>query len=217
MDVQKGNRLPVPWITAVIVGGTVAIHAMAVGSSLEFRREGSIAGYLTCHLAHYSGSHLAWSVGVFAALGAIAEMRSRCRMIGCVVAASIVIPLAVEAFSPSLERYRGMSGIDTALFMLIAIDLAKENRRIAWASGILMAGLAGKLVFEQWTHAAVFADSSGGGFVPAPVAHLAGAAAGVVWALMAGRGPALHNCNDIVGQVSQPRDADIECKRLLED
>jgi phosphotransferase system glucose/maltose/N-acetylglucosamine-specific IIC component len=87
-----------------------------------------------------------------------------------------------------MRSFRGISGIDSALFLLLAIDLAITQRRAhpttAFAAAALILLFIVKLNYEHACHSAVFADSAASGFVPVPASHLAGATVGVFVALM---------------------------------
>jgi hypothetical protein len=78
-----------------------------------------------------------------------------------------------------------LSGIDTALFSLAALELwgeARGGRRllIRAAVGALLAGLLAKLGYEVATGATLFVDSSSAGFTPLPLVHAVGAGVGVL-------------------------------------
>jgi len=103
----------------------------------------------------------------------------------CVAASAVAIPLAVWVFLPEMQTYRGLSGIDSAAFALLAVLIFRDNvrtRRWYWAvfacAGFLAFGA--KIVFELTTGGMAFVDGSAAGMVPVPLAHLIGAGAGVV-------------------------------------
>ncbi len=95
----------------------------------------------------------------------------------------MLVPAAVWIFLPGMERYRGLSGLDSAFFALLAAEVLREKwregRRL-WALAVLAAALAfaGKIAWELATGTAVFVDSAAAGMVPVPLAHLVGAACG---------------------------------------
>ena len=61
---------------------------------------------------------------MFVALGCLVEIQSRRRLIGLCLGSAIVISGFIWFGSPDLETYRGLSGIDTALFVSVAISIA---------------------------------------------------------------------------------------------
>jgi len=186
MNTTRHTHDRIPWITALIVGISVAIHLCGLDDTFEYRR-GHWLGMATCHLSHYSWSHIAWSLGTFALLGTVCELRGRGRFCLCLVCGAATIPVGLSLFQPSLLHYRGISGIDSALFFLLAVEIAVRERfdcpGLSRGAFVLMCAFASKVLFEHFTRSAVFADSSGGAFVPAPLSHLIGAAVGAVSAM----------------------------------
>ncbi len=134
---------------------------------------------LTCHWTHFSTSHLWWDVTMFAGLGAICEWRSRRMFVGCIAISAISIPAALWNLLPKMETYRGLSGIDSALFALLALDIIRTNRHSgnrASSAAALVALLlfGGKVLMETIFHHAIFVRGSIS-MVPVPLAHLVGA------------------------------------------
>jgi hypothetical protein len=123
---------------------------------------------------------------MFIVLGAACE-RQHPRLFGTVfVLMAIGISAAVMARCADVSASRGLSGIDTGLFVWFIADqvrhsLGDRDPRFAclWmATGTL---LIGKLLFESVTGEVLFVDADG--FKPLIEAHLSGAAFG---ALVAG-------------------------------
>jgi rhomboid family GlyGly-CTERM serine protease len=136
------------------------------------------------HWVHWSGGHLAWDVGAFVLLGLWCEQRGRGRFVTCVTAAALAIPIGLWWLCPELSRYGGLSGIDSALFVLLVCELFAEALRersgfSLAVSGVLLLGFAGKIAFEVASGEALFAADLGAGVVPVPWAHLVGAAVGL--------------------------------------
>ncbi|MCA8948673.1 MAG: rhomboid family intramembrane serine protease, partial [Planctomycetes bacterium] len=156
-----------------------------LAAAFEYDRERpwQLWRWLTCHFAHFDGGQLFWSGGVFVAFAAWLEPHGRARLLAVLGVAAIAIPAAVAAFAPGLATYRGLSGLDSALFVLalagVLRDALVSGRRGALATAALF-GLAflAKLAWEVAFGAAVFARS--GAFVPVPLAHAVGAAIGLV-------------------------------------
>lgn len=88
------------------------------------------------HLAHYGLSHLLWDVAVLLPLGVFCELRCRRRMIVATGLAVIAISGWFLAFESQLESYRGLSGVDSALYGLGVVELwllgKRGSRVIAW-------------------------------------------------------------------------------------
>jgi len=157
---------------------------------LEFNRaalaQGELWRLFTGHLTHFSADHLKWDLAVFVALGSLVELRSRRHFIGCVAGSALLISLGVCWLQPQFVNYRGLSGIDSALFGYIALDILKLARAEgrhgpAIAAVVAMTLFLAKIVFELVTGRAFFVESDTA-FIPVPLAHLIGALVGWVWA-----------------------------------
>jgi rhomboid family GlyGly-CTERM serine protease len=133
---------------------------------------------VTCHWTHWSLDHLAWDVAVFASLTCACACRCPRRLAPALALSVFAIPAAVFVFQPELATYRGLSGIDSALLMLLLIDAMKQKRGASVICAALLAAFIAKLLYEQVTGTATFVDAGRAGFVPVPLAHLVGAVAG---------------------------------------
>ncbi len=158
-------------------------------TTLQFQRslfeQGQWWRLITCHWTHFSTDHLFWDLIMFALLGAICERFSRMRTLVCLAASTLLISITVWLFAPELTTYRGLSGLDSALFTLLLSMLIRpafaEKRWSAVASYLLLLLLFGaKVAYESITAATLFADHTAGGFVPVPLAHAVGAAIGLL-------------------------------------
>jgi len=144
--------------------------ALVPGSSLELQRGGALWRIVTCHFTHFTYEQLAWDAFAFLLLGTLCARRNLAAFQATLLASIVIVPLAVLAFAPSITAYRGLSGIDCALFALL---VATSRDRVAIACALLFAA---KTMFEIATGSAVFAGSDA--FVAVPVAHIAGACVG---------------------------------------
>lgn len=173
----------------------VAIAVMALPGAaqwLAFDRQAIAAGQwwrlVAGHLTHWNANHLLWDGLMFAALGGLLERTSRRRFVGLCLSSALAISLAIWWLYPDLATYRGLSGVDTALFVCLAGDLlagaCRERRwRAATVPGGLLAGLALKLGYESMTGQTLFVDSADAGFTVIVAAHVVGALVGAAFAL----------------------------------
>jgi rhomboid family GlyGly-CTERM serine protease len=172
----------IPWVTLAVSALAVAVYAAPGGTAaVELSRAGLGDGQLwrlaTGHLAHWSFEHLLWDVATFAALGAACERASRRDTAVVLLLAAPTVALMVLAARPSLATYRGLSGLDVALFALLA-------RQVGGRIGATLAAvLAAKLVYEAGAGAAVFVGHLSDAVVFVPAAHQGGALAAALWAL----------------------------------
>lgn len=162
---------------------------------LEYDRARLAAGeawrLLTCHFTHWNLEHLRWDLGTVVALAIGCAPFGVRRLAAALGAAAVAVPLVVWFALPSMTRYRGLSGLASALFALLAVGVWRTARAggrpwLAFAAAIALAGFAAKLVWELATGSPAFVGP-GAGFVAVPLAHLAGAACGWWFAPRGGR------------------------------
>lgn len=188
---------PVRWtdLRHAAVTLSVALSAVAIqfipawAGCLQFERLAIMDGQgwrmLTGHLTHWNLDHLFWDVVMFVVLGAMVERQSRPRFVAVCLVSAFSISLLVLLGQPDLASYRGLSGIDTALFVYLACDqLVNAGRQRRWTEvclpAALLAGFGGKLLYELVTGRTLFVDSQTAGFVVVTMAHAVGAAMGAV-------------------------------------
>jgi membrane associated rhomboid family serine protease len=157
---------------------TVALTMIAVaaallpGSWLELQRGGASWRIATCHFTHFTYEQLAWDALVFLLLGLASARGNRGAFRATLLASVVLVPIAVLAFS-NVTTYRGLSGIDSALFGLLLVESRKS--RVVALCGV---AFAAKMIFEMKTGATLFVHS--GAFTAVPAAHVAGALVGVI-------------------------------------
>lgn len=167
----------------------------ALASQLELSRAGLAAGQLwrlaTGHLVHWSWDQLFWDLLSLVVLAWVAAGRSPARTALALGLAAVLVPAAVLGGSPALTSYGGLSGLDSALYVLAALLVAREaegrgDPATTRLAHLALLGFLAKVGFEALTGATVFVASSEAVVVPA--AHLAGALAG--WLASRARLPA---------------------------
>jgi rhomboid family GlyGly-CTERM serine protease len=178
------RRIP---ITLTISGLAILLHfAGGLGTWLSFQFN-EVAAYdfarlLGCHLLHWSTEHLFWDLAAFAVLGAACEWRSPRRYAWTLLLTAILVPLCVMFWVPQVGSYRGLSGIDTALFGLLVSSLIVQRIKDRETSGalfytLLLVGLFCKIAIEMISEKNIFVSDVT--FTPVPIAHLVGAAIGL--------------------------------------
>ncbi len=178
---------------ALVAASLPALAALLVyvwpgaGELLQYDRaaiaEGQFWRVATCHLTHWSADHLFWDAVTFVALAAICWAESRRATLACLTVSAAAIPAAVWLLMPDMPTYRGLSGLDSALFALLAAMLirrgaADRDWRPAALAGGLATAFALKTAFELVTGATMFVDSTAAAMVPIPLAHVVGAVVG---------------------------------------
>lgn len=185
-------------LALLIVAGTLALgwHP-ATTEAWQWQRGGSGTlpkpehwQWLTSHFTHWSWGHLTWDLGAFIVLSFVCLRTLPCRYPLALALAAALIPLEVRLLEPHFTSYRGLSGLDSALFGLVVAALWRTKApspRLLAALG--SCGLVGKAGFELLTGTTLFAPAEPGLYLPVPSAHLMGFAAGLFTGLPMRRTP----------------------------
>jgi rhomboid family GlyGly-CTERM serine protease len=187
-DWNLAEVLHATWLTGTLaLAAIVASLIPGIAELLQFDRgaiaQGEFWRAITGNFVHWSVDHLLWDVLMFVILGAMIEFRSR-RVFAAITALSAAAVSATVWMATPLATYRGLSGIDSALFVLLAAWFWLEARQGRGTLPeiipvVLLLGFLGKIGYEIVTGQTYFVDSTAGGFIPLPQVHLAGAAAGL--------------------------------------
>jgi rhomboid family GlyGly-CTERM serine protease len=170
---------------AILVYGLDSIFGavdMSAALQLDAARPLEVWRLITGHWTHWSIDHLFWAVLMFAVLGAELEVRSRRRFALFVICSALVISGHALWSQSALFVYRGLSGIDSALFVAFAIAQLRQPGRMRWLFAAALFGFLAKLGFESWSGSSLFADCEGfhvyvpahllGGLVAVPFGNL---------------------------------------------
>lgn len=186
-DWHTARRWPCASLSLAAAAVLVA-YLPAAAAWLQYDRAaiatGEVWRFLTGHWTHLSGDHLFWDVVMFVVLGIPCERQSRRRYAVCLTGAAVLIPVLLWCLLPGLTTYRGLSGIDAALFALLAVGkMRHELEKRCWgrltALAVVCLAFAGKVTYELLTSDTLFVDSQAAHMVPVPLAHGIGAAVGV--------------------------------------
>jgi rhomboid family GlyGly-CTERM serine protease len=146
---------------------------MNIGALLQYDRaailHGEVWRLLTGHFVHWSTAHLAWDLLAFLALAAICARR-RWLFASVVAGTALIVSAFLLACCPEVALYRGLSAIDSALWMWAVFIIGE--RRVALALTLLSLFI-GKVLIES-AGSALFVD----GITILPVVHLLGASVG---------------------------------------
>ena len=175
-----------PFATLSLVIAALAIHCVPGSSErLQFDRaaiqHGEAWRWLSGHLTHFEGNHLTWDVGVLLLLGSAAERQNRQRFIRTILVSATAISAAVWWWQPQFQQYRGLSGIDSALFGLLAGALLRRRQLVSSiVASLALLAIGFKSALELATGSTVFATAAS--YAPVPLAHLVGLAIGLAMA-----------------------------------
>lgn len=184
--------MPLTAIIAVIAVTAFLIPASAEWLGIALTNPQQIQWYqlFGCHLLHWSAEHLFWDLMMFGILGGCCERWWPKSGYLTLLISALLIPLVVRVGQPEISSYRGLSGIDTALFSLLATRRGIESlRQSEWMETILFATLLTSLVvkvaYEFLSGDLWFVSEVN--FVPLPLAHLVGGVVGTGVALLSCR------------------------------
>jgi rhomboid family GlyGly-CTERM serine protease len=186
------RRLPAASLLLVTFAVAVSVWPGLAGW-LQYDRDAiarcEVWRLVTSHFTHWSADHLFWDALAFAGLGWLCERNSVGSFLRCVSLSAFLIPLTLWVALPQMATYRGLSGIDSALFALLATRVLREaasdkNWLKLGGAGIVSVGFAAKVGFELCTGTTLFVDSAAAGLIPVPLAHVAGGIVGIACGLL---------------------------------
>jgi rhomboid family GlyGly-CTERM serine protease len=192
---QTGRSIRLVPVASLVLVAFAVIVSLVPGMAtwLQFDRlavaHGEVWRLFTSHFVHWSKEHLFWDALALGALGWMCEREGFSRFLATVAAATLAIPLTLSFAQPQMTTYRGLSGIDSALFALLAANIARPAiaernwRRLGMAIFISI-GFAAKIGFEVSTGGTVFVNSAAAAMTPVPLAHIVGAFIGLLFGLM---------------------------------
>jgi rhomboid family GlyGly-CTERM serine protease len=189
---------PFPFvILAVALTACLAFLLPGHGAALQYDRDGIASGeiwrVLTCHLTHWTAGHLSWDVLCFIALGLACHARalSRARMTWVLLLSALLIPAGLRLWMPDLSTYRGLSGIVSGLFALLAVTLLRDcrrgDRRDALLAAVVATALLCKMAFDLRLMIVGPVIDPSAPFIAIPLAHFVGGAVGGLCGLVGRR------------------------------
>lgn len=181
-----------PYLTLLFVALALLIHFAGMDVFLQWSRpmHGEQARWLmnaltifTSHFTHWGTSHLLWNVLALAVLGALIEQHTRRGLLACVLVSCVAIIAALRWASPDVPSYRGLSGIDSGLFVMMAVLLIAKasTKRAMIMSSLALAAFACKTTYECVTGKLLFVAPEG--FLSCPLSHVIGGLSGLLVAV----------------------------------
>jgi rhomboid family GlyGly-CTERM serine protease len=192
---ELAGRLP--GVSLILVAVALAVMPLdSLATWLEYDRAavdgGQLWRLLTCQLTHWSWDHLFWDAAALLLLGWVLEREDRRSMLVCLSLSAVLIPALVHFGQPGLATYRGLSGIDSAVFVLLAVVLLRKcladgDRVWTLACVMMLAAFTGKIGFELVSGGTLFVDSEASRMLPVPLVHVLGGALGAACGWGGGR------------------------------
>jgi len=171
------------------LAGTSLLLSLLPGlaGSLQYDREAVATGqswrWISGQLVHWTARMALVDLGMLTALGFWLERRSRPLLAATLVAAAGLVAGGLQLLAGDVEVYRGSSGLATALFAVVALDLLCDRSR-GWIrrslGGVALLLLAAKTVWEATGGTALAAGPLPESVSVTPVVHLMGGVAGLV-------------------------------------
>jgi hypothetical protein len=178
----------IPYVSLLFGGLALLLHATGGAARFAFDLvDHNWSHAFIAHWAHWSTDHLLWSGGAFVILGALCEMRDRFTAAALMIASALLISLGVVLFPSGMSAYAGLSGIDSAFFGWLVIQLhlslsEKADTPIKWVPLLCGVGFILKMGYEFITGQAFFVHSEKA-MMAVPLAHLVGFATGLLFGM----------------------------------
>lgn len=160
-----------PWLAACLQYDRIAIA------------DGQLWRLVTGHFVHWNFDHLFWDLTAFIVLFYACAKRSLGKSVLCVISSAMTISVCLWIWQPDIVTYRGLSGIDSALFALLAVYIFRESlscndKLMCSLAAMAAGGLLAKVGYEAVTGEILFVDSASAGFLPLASAHALGGLVG---------------------------------------
>jgi rhomboid family GlyGly-CTERM serine protease len=201
MNAVGAGRVEQQWLARGLPGLSLTLCAVAVlvflcprlTSLFQYDRAAVLNGelwrLLTCQWTHWNASHVMWDSVMFLSLGALCERLHRGTLLTCVIVSAVLIPVVCAVAIEQMCHYRGLSGLDSALFVLLAVQLIRiyrsRDRVIALIAAVGLGAFLVKTTYECLTGSVLFVEPESA-FTPVPLAHIVGGAIGLVVAAQRG-------------------------------
>ena len=177
--------LNVPKFTLAILVLCIAAYAMPGLSALFiYDREAILSGEVwrlwTCHLVHFSFSHLSFNLVVFSIAGTLIESREYRFFKGLYFLMAFFIGITLLIAKPGMTNFGGLSGIASgAIVYFLLLELRYSNPKHTFFCVVLLLSITVKIAIETVTGQFMFA-SSNELFVPIPLSHSVGSLAALI-------------------------------------
>ncbi|XCN72444.1 MAG: rhombosortase [Candidatus Electrothrix aestuarii] len=141
--------------------------------------QGEFWRIFSCHLVHFSPTHLFYNLLVFACAGWLVEKQNRLLFLLFYMLTAGAVSATLLWRYPNMGYYGGLSGV-TCGFLLYSAFLLREHsgpwQRAGW---LLLIALPLKVGLEFWHQGSILPYPDKQDFITMPLSHLAGMAAAI--------------------------------------
>ncbi len=186
---QRKERTRVPIFSIMLT--LIALVVFQIDNATEFLQydryaieSGQLWRLVTGHWVHWSTDHLYWDVLLFCVTGILCEKISRPAFFAIILTTSLLVSSFIWYGLPQMILYRGLSGLDSGLFLFLLGWLtfsrcSQENAIARFFSGTLLLLFFAKIGYETLTGQGLFVNSTQL-FTPVPIAHMIGGLVGLI-------------------------------------
>jgi rhomboid family GlyGly-CTERM serine protease len=178
----ESPRSSVPFLTVGWIVATIFVTLSGWSDRLVWLRASDDWWRWWSHsMVHFSPSHLAWNLILFAPVGIWAERVAPRAVAVVFVLAPPLSVWAVRQFDPGVNEFGGLSALAIGLLVLLAVRQMQDGpqaRRRVWV--VVLLAVTVKIGFEFAAKAPVFARFAAAEVRPVPIAHVAAAVVGLV-------------------------------------
>jgi rhomboid family GlyGly-CTERM serine protease len=175
-----------PWLalSATVLAGSLSSSSPAWQSGFALTPDAVARLELwrlwTGHLVHFGPAHLRGDVLAFFVWAALLEAESRALLWRVLLGVTPLLSVTILLCCPTLAQYRGLSGLDCSLVVALMALRARGNPKLRALCGLCLSGFAAKCGYELLTGRALLAPDLGAGVALLPLAHVLGAALGLL-------------------------------------
>lgn len=132
------------------------------------------------HFVHFGSVHLRGDLLAFLVWAAWLERGARGLLLGILLLGTPLLSLVILIGCPTLAEYRGLSGLDCSLVGALIWLRGLQSERLRGVGVVCLAAFLAKCGYELLSGRAILAPDLGEGVRLLPLAHVTGAALGVL-------------------------------------
>ncbi len=170
---------PQPVLTLfLLVLSLLATVDPQIGAAWILERHAVLQGELwrifTCHLVHFTPTHLCYNLIVLAAAGWLVEKKSRVLFLFLYMTAAIAVCMALLVQHPGMQYYGGFSGVGCGFVLYNALLLVEQPGPWQVTGWIILIALPAKVIVEFFTQGSLLPYPGELEFFTMPLSHYAG-------------------------------------------